>query len=887
MRNAIMPKTKCWIGAGFVAGLLATAAGFAQQQPAGQERTVGRQETRPDAPPVRPYPKLHALCIGINDYAAPGIPDLSYAESDAREMAQVLKELYGFDSVRVLLGKDATRANVNAALAELFNPNKIGPEDGVVIYFSGHGQTLRQGNAEAGYLIPQDANIALKEINNPEPYRRETLRMDDLRTDADGIPARHVLFVVDACYSGFLASRSLAEAAPEIANALKYPARQVITAGTAGEEAVEHNAWGHGAFTYKLLEILRAEEKPLSASKLGVLLKERVPREVAAKFGSKRTLSPQAKYLSGEGDFIFARPGVKWETANAAPSPAPSPQPARPGGNGDNTLSVKPPSGSPVKPPQPPAAAVLVSSSFERDLEGWTAADNLGQAPSWSNGKAELHNPSTIEKRNARWVAPAKFLGNRAAAFGGRLRIVYETERFSEKTVGPQGCIAYLIGGGKQIVLPLQARRSGQATVLAPLDASGGWLLVDGKNIGGRAADEDIRQVLANLTELKIRADFTAASAKNTVRLDEVAIELPAAAPNANQAGGNSTSGDGVPPPKPRPSPQDRSEPPAPVSEDAVVSRFDVDDEGWRLEGGNFGGLTAPHHSESEKYVHADDALQAFWIAPAKFLGDHEALYGKALSFDAAWKASPSYGMKIILAGGGVTLYYLTYPPLPQGSSYWVELNEQQGWQNEKTNKRATAAEIRTALKTLSQIKLQAGHQSYCWIDNVVLGDAPTPRAGPVSSQFQEGNDGWRLAGGSFGLLTVPEHIPDQACLVVQDGHYAFWISPPKFRGDFSALLGKKLVLEDAWEDAGNYDGRRVILYGGGMRIYAQSRNPPNANGGGFSIGLTATASWYFENNTRVTEDQMKRVLSRLQRIEIKGGNRGKSQLKKVILGAD
>jgi hypothetical protein len=70
--------------------------------------------------------------------------------------------------------------------------------------------------------------------------------MDDLRTDADGIPARHVLFLIDACYSGYLSSKSLDDV-PALANALKYSARQVITAGTSGEQAVEHNAWGHGA----------------------------------------------------------------------------------------------------------------------------------------------------------------------------------------------------------------------------------------------------------------------------------------------------------------------------------------------------------------------------------------------------------------------------------------------------------------------------------------------------------------------------------------------------------------------------------------------------------------------------------------------------------------
>lgn len=270
------------------------------------------------------YPRQHALCIGINDYASPGIPDLSYAEADARDVAGVLRDLYGYDDVRLLLGKGATRKGISDAIAALFDPKNVGKDDAVLVYFSGHGQTVRSGSSESGYLIPQDAQIALAEVANPAPYRRDALRMDDLRTDADGIPAKHVLFLVDACYSGYLASRSV-DAPPAIASALKYPARQVITAGTAGEQALEHNAWGHGAFTYKLLQILQTEDKPLQATALGVMLKQRVPPEVAAKFGKDRTLSPQAKYLSGDGDFIFLRKGRVLAQEPEPQTPAPPP----------------------------------------------------------------------------------------------------------------------------------------------------------------------------------------------------------------------------------------------------------------------------------------------------------------------------------------------------------------------------------------------------------------------------------------------------------------------------------------------------------------------------------------------------------------------------------
>jgi len=294
------------------------ASGLLAQLVQAQQKAV--QPRQPEtSQPVGVYARRHALCIGINDYASPAIPDLSYAEADAREVADVLRALYGFDDMTLLAGRQASKAAINAAIASLFDPGRVGPGDAVVIFFSGHGQTVKQGRSEVGYLIPQDAKLELARVVNPAPYRQYAVRMDDLRSDADGIPAKHVLFLIDACYSGYLSSKAI-EAPPAIASALKYPARQVITAGTAGEQAVEHNAWGHGAFTYKMLEILRAERGPLQASRLGVMLKERVPREVAARFGSARMLSPQAKYLSGDGDFLFVRPGTSLDLPQEPPT---------------------------------------------------------------------------------------------------------------------------------------------------------------------------------------------------------------------------------------------------------------------------------------------------------------------------------------------------------------------------------------------------------------------------------------------------------------------------------------------------------------------------------------------------------------------------------------
>ena len=62
-----------------------------------------------------------ALIIGINDYKDPKIPDLETAVKDAKAMAELLQERYGF-KVNLLLNQNATREVIYRALRKLAIP---------------------------------------------------------------------------------------------------------------------------------------------------------------------------------------------------------------------------------------------------------------------------------------------------------------------------------------------------------------------------------------------------------------------------------------------------------------------------------------------------------------------------------------------------------------------------------------------------------------------------------------------------------------------------------------------------------------------------------------------------------------------------------------------
>ncbi|MDH4206473.1 MAG: caspase family protein, partial [Desulfobacteraceae bacterium] len=93
-----------------------------------------------------------ALIIGINDYKDPKIPDLETAVKDARAMAELLCERYGFQ-VKLLLDRKATKEAIYQALRNLASSTKS--DDSVLIYYAGHGDLDRTYND--GWWIPVDA----------------------------------------------------------------------------------------------------------------------------------------------------------------------------------------------------------------------------------------------------------------------------------------------------------------------------------------------------------------------------------------------------------------------------------------------------------------------------------------------------------------------------------------------------------------------------------------------------------------------------------------------------------------------------------------------------------------------------------------------------------
>ena len=247
------------------------------------------------------YDNSYALIIGINKYQ--NAQNLNYAVKDAESIQDILVNTFDFpkDNVISLFNEDATYQNIRKQFSEITKSAE--ENDRVLIFFAGHGETLDlPEGGEQGYLLPYDGdrdNLYLTAVP-----------MGELKQIAFMSKAKHILYLVDACYGGIAAigSRGLdSKTTPNyIEKITRNKARQIITAGGRGERVIEKSEWGHSVFTLNLNRGLKDGNADLNgddvitANELALFLSEKVTID------SDNQQTPQyGRMTTQEGEFIF------------------------------------------------------------------------------------------------------------------------------------------------------------------------------------------------------------------------------------------------------------------------------------------------------------------------------------------------------------------------------------------------------------------------------------------------------------------------------------------------------------------------------------------------------------------------------------------------------
>lgn len=231
--------------------------------------------------------KNHLFIVGINKYQY--WPQLFNAVRDAEAVANTLVGMYNFSfsDVKMLLDEQASLNNIYTELSKYIET--IGPNDNLVIYYSGHG--FYNDPLKEGYWIPYDAKLGAM---------GEYFSNSNLLKILNSINSQHTFLVVDACFSGSLFAPSTRG---YVDNVEKYRSRWGLASGRL--ETVSDGAYGaNSPFATRFLEFLKTNKKgEVPVSEIVQYVKVNVANE-----SNQTPIGNPIRSIGDEGgEFIFRK----------------------------------------------------------------------------------------------------------------------------------------------------------------------------------------------------------------------------------------------------------------------------------------------------------------------------------------------------------------------------------------------------------------------------------------------------------------------------------------------------------------------------------------------------------------------------------------------------
>ena len=177
-------------------------------------------------------------------------------------------------------------------------------------------------------------------------------------------------------------------------------------------------------------------------------------------------------------------------------------------------------------------SVAIIRSNFDANRDGWRASgDSTSTIPTWvaTGGNPDGHIRVNDQRLGGVWFydAPAKFLGNKAGAYG--LTLDFDLRQTGS---GSQFDIADVALEGAGLILTIDAGPNplplgNWVTYSVLLSETAGWQSVtDHRTLSGTPATKsDLLAVLGSLERMRIRGEFISGS--DIGRLDNVTLSVP------------------------------------------------------------------------------------------------------------------------------------------------------------------------------------------------------------------------------------------------------------------------------------------------------------------------------------------------------------------------
>jgi tetratricopeptide (TPR) repeat protein/peroxiredoxin len=264
-------------------------------------RTAGHQQI------MKPFERSFALVIAVGNYSeavnGKSMVELKGALSSAKTVASMLTA-QGF-TVKEL--PNARRTEIEDAMRAI--ARQTSPADRLLVYFVGHGVTHEVVKGiPRGYLVPADGH-------RDDPL--SLIPMTDFGEKyAISIPAKHILFVLDSCYSGlalsFYDGNSSPASAAEILVRSRERGRAILAAGEANQRSAFDPELGSTFFTHYFIRAIRDREADMdprdgiiTQDELRSYMTRRVIDAAAKKLHEQKPHLDKIAPAMGSGEFIF------------------------------------------------------------------------------------------------------------------------------------------------------------------------------------------------------------------------------------------------------------------------------------------------------------------------------------------------------------------------------------------------------------------------------------------------------------------------------------------------------------------------------------------------------------------------------------------------------
>jgi hypothetical protein len=307
--------------------------------------------------------KKYGLILGSNYKGnKAGISELNLCEADATYMNDQIKKVGNFDEVKVLLGPQITKNNIEKEIKAI--GSKAKSDDVVFLFFAGHGFFQRDAAAKNGmrnYIVC---------------YDRPHLSDDELNEYLKTIKTQKTLFVFDCCFSGGIAKKGKSTRGDKevpIPDGKQGTVRQdpedfyfqnkaIIASADDNQTAIEVGGdINHGIFTYQFGRAL--ENGDLNGDKVVTALEAFFKSRDAVIKMAEDNDHKQVPQVSGDASGIFLAgnnaPVVPPAPVDPKPEPKPDPKPE------PASDPVKP---DPVQPPVTPAEPPVINVTTNGDL---------------------------------------------------------------------------------------------------------------------------------------------------------------------------------------------------------------------------------------------------------------------------------------------------------------------------------------------------------------------------------------------------------------------------------------------------------------------------------------------------------------------------------------